>query len=131
MILRNHKDVYAKTAEKLDMNLGLVHLIGNFTWGDLNNRFSRLENREIYVLKLGTFTFRKKKSLRYVDNLNKIIPHLLRRNLPEESKQRMMEKIEYKKQRINILSDEWQKIYEEKKEFKANLNESSIGDIQK
>lgn len=133
MIINNHKYIYKTVAEKYKLNQELVEKIGSFTWNDLNRRISNFENREIYVLKLGTWKFRKIKSERYIKDSKRYITTLDTRKgmwdgipFSEETKVQIVNKIEEKIAKMNILLKEWEDIIEERKQFKLGLNNRNI-----
>lgn len=143
MIYKTHKDAYLTVSERYGIDLELVSTIGDFYWLDVTNRIENFTNREIYVNKLGVFRFRKKASLRYIENIGRIKPLMQSRNRSEESIEAAMEKAHEKKRRMEPLIKEWDFIvekyheYKEKKyayrslqEQKANMGGSQESNIQ-
>lgn len=129
MIVKNHKDIYKTTAELLGLDVELVSLVGNYTWEELGNMITNFTDREIYVLKLGSFRFRKAKAQRYMENVDKMMEKLKLRNMPEESKVEMFRLIRMKKEKMQFLIKEWDDIAEDRRRFKREVNESK-GNIQ-
>lgn len=129
MILPNHKDIYKNVAEKYNLDLKLVEAIGSYTWSDLNDRIANFKNREIYVYKLGVWKFRKVKGEEYLKALRKEIM-TIRKNesLSDKDKEVRTNKIVNKIRKIEVLVEEWNKIIEERKNFK---DEQTVGDITK
>lgn len=130
MIIRNHRDVYKKVADKLDIDYETIKLIGDFTWGDLHSRIEEFQNREIYVYGLGSFKFRKKKTDEYIARAPKLRETLSRFKKSEEviqaAEQRMKERLE----KIKPLMDEWNKLIEEKEKFKSVRQEYDNRNLQ-
>ncbi len=127
MILPNHKDIYKQVSEKYNIDLNLVEKVGSFTWNDLNDRISNFKNREIYMYKLGVWKFRKVKGESYLNNLRKEI--LMIRNakkLSEEEKDKLINKVVEKINKISVLINEWNNIIEERKQFKDEHNIRNI-----
>ena len=129
MIIPNHKTIYENVGKKMDIDPSIVEAVGQFTWGDLNERISTFANREIYMLKLGTFKFRKVKGENCLKGLKKSIAIV--NNNPtytEEEREMYIGNILRKINGIEKLVEEWNQIIKERKEFK---DEQSRRDIQK
>lgn len=123
MIINNHKYIYKQVSEKYGIDPQLVEKVGSFTWQDLNRRISNFENREIYVLKLGTWKFRKRKSENWLRSLSNY--RYDDAFLTEEDKIAYENK-EKKIAAIRELLKQWDDIILERKQFKNDLNNRSI-----
>lgn len=131
MIIKNHKHIYTKTAERFDLDRDRVEMVGHFTWANLNEMVSNFEYREIYVLGLGSFRFRKKESDRYLKRTEEEkTTKIIQDNSNPENVETNLLNFYIKRARIQRLSDQWNEIIREKLEFKTKLNDSINRDIQ-
>jgi len=121
MIYKNHKDVYLTVSARYDLDFDLVRLIGDFYWADISNNIEKFKHRELYVNKLGSFRFRKKESLDYLSKADRIELMMRSNNRSEEAIEETLTNLMYMKERMEILSQEWEDIrleyhkYKEKK----------------
>jgi hypothetical protein len=131
MIIKTYKQVYDKVAEQLGIDRKIVEKVGDYTWNDLNNIVDNFKRRDVYVSKLGCFRLRKKKVESYISkNAKFMIPLAVLTN--DEIKMRMSVNTWYSKAvSMQRLLDEWNKIAEEKREFKRKRDESIARNIQK
>ncbi len=125
-MITNHKDIYRKVTEKYNLDIKLVEKIGNFTWKDLNRRVANFENREIYILKLGTLKFRKIKGEGWLDFLRKQINIIRTGNLNEQQKEELIKKIQDNIKKVEVLIKEWEDILEQKRQFKSEQTNRNI-----
>lgn len=118
MIYKTHKDVYETVSGRLNLDYEIIRSIGDFYWGDVARRFESLENREMYLSKLGIFRFRKLASVKYIQNSAK--SEMLLRSLgrSEEIISEALRKIKERTDRMEILIKEWQDITEQQKKYK-------------
>lgn len=118
MKLRTHKDVYANVADNLNLEVDLVTLVGNFIWEDLANKLENFEHREIYVYKLGSFRFRRKKSLEYIEKVKNIRIKLTQMGRPPEQIDKAEITVANKINKMKPLLEAWDKLFADKQEFK-------------
>lgn len=124
MKIKTYKDVYKSVSENINEPEDTVERVGNYIWADLADRVSGLKGREFYMIKFGSFRFRKLRAEKYI----KSIPDLLTKKNPTFGV-KMYESAILIKDRVQELIDEWNEILEDKRKFKEKLNESN-GDIQ-
>lgn len=128
MIIKSYKEAYDKVSEKLGINRKIVEMVASAMWNDLNFNIANFKKRQMYVPKLGVFTFRKIKAEKYLNEETYL------RNLDSlkiKDKEKCL--IHYRERSTDMkrLVDEWELILEEKRQFKNKVNESTKGDIQK
>lgn len=131
MIITGPKVIYNKVAERLNIKYSLVEKVGNHVFEDVNKRIATFEDRELYIYKLGMFRFRKIKSERFISRLDGLEDRLRASGVSEENIEKALNSAFEKKDKMLVLLEQWDKILEEKMEFKIKRNESLSGDIQK
>lgn len=119
MILKGNKEIYSAVSERLGMDVGTVQSVGSFIWSDIVYRVENFENRELYVLGLGTFKFRKKKGESYYEKmveeyLPSTLPNLKINFIDEEN---VIVRLIDKLSRIEKLLVEWNEILEHRERF--------------
>lgn len=130
MIITGPRVIYSRVAKKLEVKPELVERIGNHIYEDLNKRVANFEDRELYMYKLGTFRFRKLRSERFLDKMERQEEALRESGLDTDEIQNTLGDLVEKKEKVIILLDQWNKIIEEKYEFKTKRNESIVRDLQ-
>src|ERR1700743_3575241 len=118
MILKTSKDTYKNVAEKLELSVDLVSLIGDFVWGELGKHLENFDHREIYFKSFGNIRFRKKKSLEYVKRVKDIDIRMRQMKRPEEYIQTAVERVGKKVEGMQRLIKEWDNFMLEKEKFK-------------
>lgn len=119
-MITNHKDIYRIVAEKYNFDKKLVENIGSFTWKDLNKRVAGFENREIYILKIGVFKFRKIKGEQHLSFLREQINKIRNNNkFTEQQKGELIKITQNNIKKIEVLIKEWENILEQKRIFKS------------
>lgn len=110
MILRSHKDVYKEVAITMDKDLDLITLVGDFTWADLTDRMIEFKTREMYMYGLGTFRFRRKRSLSYIDKTKDIKLRLTQMGKSEEIAQEGENRVKEKIEKMMPRLKEWDEL---------------------
>jgi hypothetical protein len=128
LIIKNHKNIYEDVSKDLNVSLELVQTIGSHAWKELKTKFNTLEHHEIYMLGLGSFKSRKMqmiKEIKYIDlNLEN-----LEMSKYLDTREKIIEKREeltLKKERLQALCNEIDRIRLEKREFKIRRNEQQM-----
>lgn len=118
MIVKNYKDVYKNVAERLELNGDLIALIGNFTYEEFGKMLDNFEYRENYMLGLGVFRFRKKRSLEYISKVENIKEQMLKMGRPIEHAELAEQRLKPKIEKMMKLVKDWDELMEEKEKFK-------------
>lgn len=118
MILKTHKDAYKNVASKLELNEDLITLIGNFIYEEFGKTLDNFEHRENYMLGLGVFRFRKKKSLEYMKKVENIKEKMLQMGRPIEQGEKAEERLKPKIEKMMKLVEDWDELMAEKERFK-------------
>lgn len=129
IILRDYKYIYSKVADKTNEDIKLIKSIGDYIFEELNRRVTNFENREIYVYRLGVFTFRKVKSEKIYTRLL-VIRKAMESLEDEERKRKSIETLDIRIEKVKKLLEEWDRINEEKRAFKKKRDESISRSIQ-
>ena len=130
MIQKGSKDVYTNVANKLELPYDDVSLIGNFIWNELAKKLENFEHREIYMIKLGNFRFRKKKSNEWIHFIRKCFEPGQNNYLTQNNK--TIEDYQPKIDAMEKLIKEWDMIKEEKEKYKLKKEKYYADrDIQK
>jgi hypothetical protein len=118
MIIKNHKEVYKNVAERLELPYDIIELIGNFTFTELANSLDNFEHRQTYVHRLGTFRFRRKRSLEYLEKVKNIKEKMIKMGRPIEQAEVAEERLKEKIAKMNGLIESWTDWYNEREEFR-------------
>jgi hypothetical protein len=118
MIVKGYKDIYKGVSEKLDVPYDIVELIGNFTWRKLGESLDDFKHRETYMLGLGVFKFRKKRSLQYIKKIKNVKELLLGLGKSLEIAEAAQQRMDEKSAKMMRLNNEWDEIIQAKKEFR-------------
>lgn len=118
MIYKNHKDIYNSVSGKLNIDFEVIRSIGDCFWNDVTSRIDNLENREMYLNKLGIFRFRKLASVRYIENSAKSERLLRALGRSEEIITEALTKIKIRTDRMEVLIKEWEDVVNEQRKYK-------------
>jgi hypothetical protein len=118
MILKTHKDAYKNVASKLELNEDLITLIGNFIYEEFGKSLDNFEHRENYMLGLGVFRFRKKRSLEYIGKVENIKEQMLKMGRPLEYAEIAEQRTKPKIEKMMKLVKDWDELMAEKEKFK-------------
>lgn len=132
MIIKKHKDIYKEASKTLELSEDLVSLLGEFVYKELCDSLTNLEYREVYVYKLGSFRFRRKKSLDYIRKSRNMKDRMLKMGHALETAEKGQHTVDTKVTRMNKLNEEWSFVMEEKQEYKKRKEQYYVDrDIQK
>lgn len=118
MIVKGYKDIYKGVSERLDIPYEMVELIGNFTWNKLAESIDDFRHRETYLFGLGSFRFRKKKSIHYINRMKYVKEKMLKMGRPLEHAEKAEQRVNDKIAKMKRLNKEWDEIAQARKDFK-------------
>lgn len=124
MIYKTHKDIYNSVSGNMNIDEEIIKAAGDFYYSDVVSRVTNFDNREIYLNKLGIFRFRKAASIRWMKVVSGVEKTMRGNNRSEESIKETLTKIEEKRNKMQILVDEWDRIMAEYRKHKEDRRAS-------